>query len=116
MSDNYLSGRVKEVDNQSCLTLLHADSNISILDVRHHSDYGRVRIPGALNIDILGSNSFEKISKLPRDTQYLIYCDSGARSKSAVKLMIDMGFKNLYILVNGISHYTGPIDTTLKSR
>ncbi len=104
-----------ELDSQMCIDLLQNNEHLSILDVRPYNDYRNYRLPGAANIDILSSNAFETLSKLKREKPYLIYCEVGVRSKSAIQIMTDMGFQNLYILINGISSYMGPLDTAKKA-
>ena len=103
-----------ELDTQKCTELLQSSDDLKVIDLRSPADYYQSRIPSATNIDILSPNAFERIAKLKRNRPYLVYCESGIRSKSAIKIMTDMGFPSLYFLVNGLSRYTGPLDNSIK--
>lgn len=66
-----------------------------VLDVRTPEEFKSGRIEGAINIDI-NSNAFKDgIGKLDRGKTYLVYCRTGRRSGEAVKIMRDLGFRNL---------------------
>ena len=39
--------------------------------------------------------------------KYLVYCRSGHRSSNAVKIMIEMGFTDIYNLSGGIRKWKG---------
>lgn len=69
---------------------------VIILDVRTPEEYKDEHIKDALLIpDYELKNSAD--SKLPnKDEKILVYCRSGNRSKTAAKLLIDMGYTNVY--------------------
>jgi len=70
-----------------------------ILDVRTPEEFTEEYLPGALNIDIYADDFEEKIAGLDRMGTYLVYCKSGGRSRAAVELMEELGFRNVY---NGV--------------
>lgn len=84
--------------------------NYTILDVRSYKEYHVSRLPGAIHIDIMSNNSIERLSLLDKKKSYLVYCTIGVRSRSAVRLMDQMGFEHLYHLSNGIAHYDGELE------
>lgn len=102
---------VVELNSTQCLELL-SRSGIGVIDVRPRRDYTISRLPGAMNIDILSNNAIESLSRLQRSNGYLVYCGSGTRSKSTIKIMKALGFTSLYVLANGLSNYQGPLDLT----
>lgn len=69
---------------------------VILLDVRTPEEYKEEHIEAALLIpDYELENSAE--SQLPdKDKKILIYCRSGNRSKSAAKLLINMGYTQVY--------------------
>ena len=72
-----------------------------IVDVREPSEYLKSHVEGALNIppsSILGGVNV--LSDLPKDTEIILYCNSGSRSSVAMNIMGNLGFTNL---VNGIN-------------
>ena len=70
-----------------------------ILDVRTDKDYERGHIPGAIHVPL--SDIGDKIKKLKKDKELVVYCQSGNRSIWAIKRLMGMGYKNLFNLKGG---------------
>jgi glyoxylase-like metal-dependent hydrolase (beta-lactamase superfamily II)/rhodanese-related sulfurtransferase len=72
--------------------------NVTVLDVRRHSEYDTEHIIGAQNfpLDLINKN----MSELRHDVQYLVHCASGYRSVIAICILKNRGFDNL-VNVNG---------------
>lgn len=69
---------------------------VIILDVRTQEEFKEKHIEGALLIPDYELANVAK-SKLPdKNKKILVYCRSGNRSKSAARLLIDMGYTNVY--------------------
>jgi rhodanese-related sulfurtransferase len=72
-----------------------------IIDVREPEEYQRGHVDGALNIPpseiIDGAHQLDAFAK---DTPFILYCLSGARSNSAIHLLKSYGFTHL---TNGIN-------------
>lgn len=69
---------------------------VIILDVRTPAEYEEGHIEGALLIPDYEIKNLAD-SKLPdKDEKILVYCRSGNRSKSAAKVLADMGYTNIY--------------------
>lgn len=69
---------------------------VIILDVRTQEEFKEKHIEGALLIPDYELANVEK-SKLPdKNKKILVYCRSGNRSKSAARLLIDMGYTDVY--------------------
>lgn len=79
-----------------------ADPLFAILDVRTAREFAENRIKGAKNIDVKAPDFQDSISKLDRNGIYLLYCRGGVRSVSAMKLMKEWGFKEVYNLAGGL--------------
>ncbi len=73
-----------------------------VIDVRTPEEFSGGFIEGAVNINFLDPEFKANVDKLDRDGNYLVYCKSGNRSKKALHLMQDIGFKNVYSLTGGI--------------
>ena len=78
--------------------MMSADKNALLLDVREKDEYRYGHIAGSKNISV-GSISASK-SKLPsdKDATIIAYCLSGMRSRTACKMLGDLGYTNLYNL------------------
>jgi rhodanese-related sulfurtransferase len=87
-----------------------ADENAVILDVRTMDEWNRGIIPGAINIDIYKGQGFiYEVEQLDKDKNYYVYCAAGARSGQACSVLNQLGFKNAYNLMGGISQWSGPV-------
>ncbi len=74
-----------------------------ILDVRTPEELASGHIENAVNIDFTAPDFRQQISKLDRQKTYLVYCQSGVRSLNAAKTMMELGFKQIYNMLDGIS-------------
>lgn len=93
---------LRTITASEAILLTGSDPTLTIIDVRRPDEYAAGHIPGAVNIDI--SSSFaDEVGKLDRDESYLIYCATGVRGESALKMMGDLGFTEVYNLGAGIS-------------
>ncbi len=72
-----------------------------IVDVREPQEFARGHVEGAINIPpaelMAGAKALDNV---PKDTQIILYCISGARSNASMQFLQRMGFTNL---VNGIN-------------
>lgn len=83
----------------------NSDANFSILDVRMPEEFQEGAIDGAKNINLYDPNFQVELDKLDKKGVYLIYCRSGARSKTALEIMRLLGFETVYELDNGFMNY-----------
>lgn len=90
---------------------LESDDNAVILDVRTQEEVDEGRIPKSLHMDIYKTNEFlDKVKQLDPSKNYYVYCRAGSRSAQACAVMNQLGFKNTYNLVGGISQWNGTIE------
>jgi len=77
-------------------SMMDENTDIILVDVRTESEYNEGHIEGAilLPLDTIPSNA----SKVLKDKSaiIIIYCRSGNRSATAVDLLYDLGYANLY--------------------
>lgn len=81
---------------------LSGQPNSVILDVRTPHEYSEDHLLNSKHIDFNSPNFKSEISKLDKDRTYLIHCRTDRRSGHTVNLMIELGFKNIYLLKGGI--------------
>jgi rhodanese-related sulfurtransferase len=72
-----------------------------LLDVRTDKEHEVGHIPGAVHIPL--SDIGDKIKKLKKDKEIVVFCQNGNRSIWAIKRLMGMGYKNLYNLKGGYS-------------
>ena len=75
-----------------------------IIDVRSKNEYRENHLTGSVNIPL--SDIKRKIEKIVpnKDRKILLYCQSGLRSKKAIKILEKLGYNNLYNLNGGIEN------------
>lgn len=73
------------------------NNEVILIDVRTKNEYEMVNIKGAINIplDVLQKEIYTKVPD--KKSKIMIYCASGYRSKSAIKLLNKLGYVNIYI-------------------
>ena len=66
-----------------------------VIDVRTPQEFAEGHTKSAINIDFRDAKFKEEIVKLDKNETYKLYCRSGNRSGQALKLMTELGFKNM---------------------
>ncbi len=70
-----------------------------LLDIRTDKEYEQGHIPGAVHVPL--TDIGEKVKKLKKEKELVVYCQNGNRSIWAIKRLMGMGYKNLYNLKGG---------------
>lgn len=95
----------------AALQALTTNGKVQVIDARTEGEYKEGHIPGATQIDVLQEASFlEQIKLLDTNKAYVVYCRSGRRSKRAMELMLQNGFKNVSDLEGGLQAWEGTIE------
>lgn len=81
--------------------------DVVVLDVRTPEEVALGTLPGARNIDVSAPDFADQIDRLDRDATYLVYCQSGNRSRQATAQMADLGFTDVYELDGGVVAWAG---------
>lgn len=76
-----------------------------ILDIRTPEETAEGYIEGATFIDFLGGDFEQEISKLNKKRTYYVYCRSAKRTIPATEKMMEMGFRNVYMLEGGLNNW-----------
>ena len=79
-----------------------ASEKYLLVDVRTAEEFSDRHIEGALNIDYFSATFSDDISKVGFEIPVLLYCRLGNRSSKAMKIMNELGFKEVYNLEGGI--------------
>ena len=72
---------------------------VALLDIRSHKEYEQGHIPGAVHVPL--SDIGDKVKKLKKDKELVVYCQNGNQSIWAIKRLMGMGYKNMYNLKGG---------------
>lgn len=72
-----------------------------IIDVREPYEYAMGHVEGAINLPpaqlMAGA---PQLAEVPKDTELVLYCRSGARSSASMHYLKQLGFTNM---INGIN-------------
>jgi rhodanese-related sulfurtransferase len=80
---------------------LEQKKGMMLLDVRPAKEYEQGHIPGAVHVQL--ADIGDRVKKLKKDKDLVVYCRSGNQSIWAIKRLMGMGYKNLYNLKGGYS-------------
>lgn len=78
------------------------DPSVQILDVRTPKEFMEGHIPNAKNLNVLDTSNFKlQIQKLNPEKPIYLYCRSGKRSLTALRILEKKGFINAFDLKGG---------------
>jgi rhodanese-related sulfurtransferase len=80
---------------------LDQKKGMMLLDVRTDKEHEGGHIPGAVHVPL--SEIGDRIKKLKKDKELVVYCQNGNRSIWAIKRLMGMGYTNLYNLKGGFN-------------
>ena len=82
--------------------------NALLIDVREAYEYQSGHIPGSINVP-LGSIDLVAEAAAGVDAPLFVYCQSGARSRAAKRMLTGLGFRQVTDL-GGIYRYHGKVE------
>lgn len=95
-------GKFKNIKIDDAVSIYKNNKDIILIDVRSYSEVQQSGyIKNSINIALDDSKFEEKMSKLDKNKEYIVYCASGSRSGMACLRMYKMGFKNIYNITHG---------------
>lgn len=95
-------GKFKNIKIDDAISIYKNNKDIILIDVRSYSEVQQSGyIKNSINIALDDSKFEEKMSKLDKNKEYIVYCASGSRSGMACLRMYKMRFKNIYNITHG---------------
>jgi len=98
----------KDITPQEAFTLIQKNQNnpdFVIIDVRTPEEFGGEHIEQATNINFYSETFRDTLNALDKNKTYLIYCQVGGRSGSALDIMAELNFKEVYNILGGINQW-----------
>jgi rhodanese-related sulfurtransferase len=99
---------LEDIGVQEAFELIQSNQDnpdFAIVDIRTPEEFHEGHIEKAVNIDFYSETFREDLDKLDKNKAYFIYCRSGNRSGSAMPVMKELGFQEVYNLSAGIKDW-----------
>ena len=88
----------KKISPEDAKARLDQEEGIILLDVRTEEEFDEKHITGAIRLQLdFVEEEVEEVIK-DKETVVFVYCRSGRRSKEATKIMVELGYENVYDL------------------
>jgi rhodanese-related sulfurtransferase len=89
----------------NAIRLINNNDDALIIDVRESAEFAKGHIKGATNLPL--STLKEKLASLSqhKDSAVLAYCNSGASSGRACRVLTQAGFSNVHNIAGGINNW-----------
>jgi adenylyltransferase/sulfurtransferase len=104
---------VKEVSVQELKRRLDAGDKLQLIDVREPWEVAIARIPGSTEIPL--GQLPARLGELQTDSDIIVMCHSGGRSRRATELLLARGFERAANLTGGIAAWADEIDPDLPT-
>ncbi|MCF6313971.1 MAG: rhodanese-like domain-containing protein [Verrucomicrobiales bacterium] len=96
------SNEVKHVNAVQAAEYIKNNPATIVIDVRGADEFSNGHIKGAINVDFRSPSFADDLKKLDTSKTYLIHCQAGGRSSSALKIFKKLGFQHLLHLDGGM--------------
>lgn len=101
---SYLRGSVAGANQVSALEMpaLQRGGKSIVIDVNKAELFSTSHIPNAVNIPLEDINDSNKELLKNKDKTVILSCQSGGRSQTAAKQLVNLGFSNVHVLKGGL--------------
>ena len=104
---------VKEVSVQELKRRLDAGDKLQLIDVREPWEVAIARIPGSTPIPL--GQLPARLGELQSDSDIIVMCKSGGRSRRATELLLARGYERAANLAGGIEAWADEIEPDLPT-
>ncbi|MEP3891113.1 MAG: rhodanese-like domain-containing protein [Hellea sp.] len=73
-----------------------------VLDIRTPKEVAKGHIEGAVFADFYADDFAERLTRLDKETHYVVHCGSGGRSTKALSTLEELGFINITHMDGGL--------------
>lgn len=89
------SKNYKSISPQEAKKHIDNDKNVLLIDVRTLEEFRSIRIPNSISVPLNNLKlNIEKVAP-NKDTEIIVYCQSGARASTASNELAKMGYTNI---------------------
>lgn len=98
----------KDITADELKTMMSANKNLIVVDVREKDEWDEGHIAGST---LIPTSKFQnRVSELPKEKAIALVCLSGARSTQVADYLIKLGYKEVYNLRDGISSWPDELE------
>lgn len=97
------------IEEEELRDLVKTEKSAKVIDVRTSAEYRMEHINPCENISLQEKGFDDKLKYMDKEAIYVLYCQSGPRSKRARKKMLKAGFQHVFVLNGGIGKWTGSL-------
>ena len=94
---------IQYISKNQAEELIKDRKEVIIIDVRNNTDYIQSHLQNAINIPVREMNEHLKELEQYKENPIILYCSNGNRSKVAAIQLEAIGYKNLYVIKEGIN-------------
>ena len=94
---------IREITEDEMRETIKTVENVVVLDVRSTQEFNEGHILGAINIPVYELKKKAKQTIRDKNSVIIAYCTAGIRSRKAIKILKDLGYRNLYNIKDGIN-------------
>lgn len=99
-SDNSFKNNI--INYNQYIRLLKEHSNSILIDVRNPQEYYNNHLPSAINVPLYDLKKTTNVLLKDKKQYIFVYCKTGMRSSKAVNLLLNLGYTNVYNLIDVI--------------
>ncbi len=96
----------REIDPVNLKEKLDKKEQLQIIDIRENGSEGSIE--KAINIPL--SKITNQLSLIDKENPVILFCDYGITSLSAIRILVDEGYKNVFNLTGGLSAWKNEIE------
>lgn len=93
---------LNNLGSENFLESFYGHSNAILIDVRTPEEFETNHLEGAININYLAEDFWDRMEQLDPQKTYFVYCRSERRSLRACRLMQNGGFNKVFNLSGGL--------------
>jgi len=93
---------IPEITADDLRSKLSTQAAIRVIDIREEPEYASGTIADTF---IPMGTLLDNLNRIPRDIPVILHCQKGSRSRSAVKILQEQGYRNVWSLEKGIEGY-----------
>ena len=86
------------------IQILIKDPEAILIDVRSTQEYNEGHLQRSINIPLYDLEKYLDIKIKNKEAIIILYCQSGMRSKQALEILKQKGYKNVYNLEGGLNN------------